>query len=198
MSTPIYSPGSGYVPQCIDIWDNNKHWFDNKLQESMNKQVHNIIIEYNVSTDIVKPSHDPFPDDKKYVNNRDWALDYYGWEPAKLDFYRTLCRLELEMQYQRKIGRVEFFGFVIDINRPDKDVVVEIAKFLKSYSDKGYILGSLTKLSKMYLADKYNVNTCSKKAVFSYVGLNEEGLYHLAVNPVDMNFQEGGMPKELP
>lgn len=180
-----------HVPITQDIWHLHQHKFSPVAQSFLNASVKNTIVEYDDTTDALRAPHDPYPD-------KDWAVKKLGWEPEKVDLYRTLCRLGLEYEWIRRLGQVKYFGCVLDQGRSDDDAVDALIKLLEPFAQHGYIMGSLLKLSKMDLMDRYNSNNSTQKVVVTYIALNEPGLHHLSANPTRLEFQEGGMPYKLP
>lgn len=181
-----------------DIWDNNKHLFSIDLQKKMDVKVETTLIQYNESTGVLSKPHDPYPDNDTVLYGRDYAIKTKKWPAAKVDLYRTVCRLGLEHGFCRKIGLVKFFGAVVDHKVNDDIIANLIAKELESYAQQNFIMGSLVKLGKMNLMDRYNSNVSSKKTIVCYVALNEPGQAYLTANPTNLEFQEGGKPPELP
>lgn len=158
----------------------------------MNKPIYNTIVEYNYQTDNLAKPYDPYSND--FI--REEVVKKHGEE--KVELYRTLCKMGLEYEYIRKIGRVHYFGCTVDKIRSDDVVADKIFKELEPFAKRDYIMGAMVRLGKIDIMDRYNSNVSSRKAIFTYVALNEPGISYLLNNPIDIEFQEGGLPPELP
>lgn len=180
-----------------DIWDLDKHLFSQKAQELMGHQIKNTVHQYNERTDILQPPYDPYPNSPTVYRSRDQVIKEKGWPGEKVDLYRTLCRLGMEYQYVRKIALLKYFGCTLSKTRSDLDAADAIAKAIEPFAQQDFIMGSMLKLGKMDIMDRYNSNVSSRKVIVSYITLSEKGERYLRANPCSLEFQEGGIPPEL-